>query len=118
HNKVIRHIEREQKMIDDGEIKVVGKNYFRAPDLKLPEVWVHEYDENIAKQMWDKLARIRQNRDNEKASNCIKALVDACKNGKNVMEYTVECARADVTEGEMRKAFVEAFGLWKPPIYS
>ncbi|GAI11458.1 unnamed protein product, partial [marine sediment metagenome] len=37
--------------------------------------------------------------------------------GDNVMEYTLECARADVTEGEMRRAFVEAFGSWKPPIY-
>jgi len=117
HNKVVRHIEREQKMIADGEIKVVGRNYFRSPDLKMPDVWVHEYDENIARQMRDKLARLRQQRDNEKASSCLNALKQACKRGDNVMEYTVECARADVTEGEMRRAFVEAFGSWKPPIY-
>ena len=115
-NKVTRHIQREQKMIADGEIKVVGANYFRVPDLKLPEVVVHEYDENIASQMRDKLAKLRQRRDNEKVKQSLSALVDACKNGRNVMEYTVECARADVTEGEMRRAFVEAFGLWKPPI--
>ena len=35
-------------MIETGEIKVVAKNYFRDPNLKLPEVWVHEYDEKIA----------------------------------------------------------------------
>ncbi len=117
HNKVLRHIEREQKMIADGEIKVVGRNYFRAPDLKMPDIWVHEYDENIARQMRDKLARLRQRRDNEKASNAIEALKEACKRGDNVTQYTLECARADVTEGEMRRAFVEAFGSWKPPIY-
>ncbi|GAI01881.1 unnamed protein product, partial [marine sediment metagenome] len=117
HNKVLRHIEREQKMIADGEIKVVGRNYFRAPDLKMPDIWVHEYDENIARQMRDKLARLRQRRDNEKASSCLEALKEACKRGDNVMEYTLECARADVTEGEMRRAFAEAFGSWKPPIY-
>jgi len=117
HSKVIKHIEREQQMIDNGEIKVVGRNYFRAPDLKLPEVWVHEYDDNIAREMQDKLARIRQTRDNEKASNCLNALKEACKRGDNIMEYTLECARADVTEGEMRRALSEAFGSWKPPIY-
>ena len=117
HNKVLRHILREQKMIANGEIKVVGRNYFRAPDLKMPDVWVHEYDENIARQMRDKLARLRQRRDNEKASSCLEALKEACKRGDNVMEYTLECAKADVTEGEMRRAFVEAFGSWKPPIY-
>jgi len=116
-NRVIRHIEREQRMITDGEIKVVGRNYYRAPDLKMPEVVVHEYDEEIGRQMRDKLARLRQRRDNEKASNAIEALKEACKRGDNVTQYTLECARADVTEGEMRRAFVEAFGSWKQPTF-
>jgi len=116
-NRVVRHIEREQRMITDGEIKVVGRNYYRAPDLKMPEVVVHEYDEEIGRQMRDKLARLRQRRDNEKASNAIEALKEACKRGDNVTQYTLECARADVTEGEMRRAFVEAFGSWKQPTF-
>ncbi len=116
HNKIVRFINREQKMIANGEIKVVGRNYYRAPDLKLPEVSVHEYDEKIAQQMREKLARLKARRNNMKVQETLKNLVEACKNGKNVMEYTVECARADVTEGEMRRAFVEAFGLWKPPM--
>ena len=116
-NRVVRHIEREQRMITDGEIKVVGRNYYRAPDLKMPEVVVHEYDEDIGRQMRDKLARLRQRRDNEKASNAIEALKEACKRGDNVTQYALECARADVTEGEMRRAFVEAFGSWKQPTF-
>ncbi len=118
HNKAARHIEREQKMIESGEIKVVGRNYFRDPNLKMPDVVVHEYDEKIAQQMRDKLTHLRQRRDNEKASNALRALVEACKHGENVMKYTVECARADCTEGEMRRAFTEAFGMWKSPIYA
>jgi methylmalonyl-CoA mutase N-terminal domain/subunit len=117
HHKVIKHIEREQRMIAEDNIKVVGRNYHRDPDLKMPDVWVHEYDEKIAGQMRDKLSRLRQRRDNEKASSCLGALKEACRRGDNVMEYTLACARADVTEGEMRRAFTEAFGLWKPPIY-
>ena len=118
HNKVARHIEREQKMIADGTIKVVGRNYFRAPDLKMPDIWVHEYDDSLGKAMRDKLARIRMQRDNEKASNTLSALKEACKRGDNVMAACLECARADVTEGEMRRAFTEAFGVWKSPIFT
>jgi methylmalonyl-CoA mutase N-terminal domain/subunit len=118
HHRVARHIEREQRMIDQGEIKVVGRNYYRAIDPTIPDVWVHEYDENIARQMRDKLARLRQRRDNEKASRAIDALKEACRRGDNVMTYTLECARADVTEGEMRRAFSEAFGSWRPPIFA
>jgi methylmalonyl-CoA mutase N-terminal domain/subunit len=117
HEKVLRHIEREQQMIAQGKIKVVGRNYYRAPDLKMPEVWVHEYDEKIAQAMRDKLARLRQQRDNEKATSCLEALKEACRRGDNVMEYTLECARANVTVGEMRRAFSQAFGSWRPPIY-
>ena len=118
HKKVASHIEREQKMIANGEIKVVGRNYFRDPNLKMPKVWVHQYDDSIREQMRQKLARIKQQRDNEKASNTLSALKEACKRGDNVMDYTLECARADVTEGEMRRAFTEAFGTWKPPLFA
>ena len=117
HNKISRDIQQEQKAIADGEIKVVGVNYFRAPDLKLPEVKVHHYDAKIGKAMQDKLARLRQQRDNEKASIALNALKETCKRGGNVMAACLECARADCTEGEMRRAFVEAFGLWKSPIF-
>jgi len=117
HNKVTRHIQREQKKIADGEIKVVGRNYFRAPDLKMPDVWVHEYDESIGQAMRDKLARIRERRDSEKVARALNALKEACRGDGNVMAACVDCARVDVTEGEMRRAFVEAFGLWKSPIY-
>ena len=104
-------------MLSVGEIKFVGRKYFIAPELKMPDIWVHEYDENLTRQMRDKLARLKQRRDSEKASNALSALVQACKQGDNVMNYTLECARADCTEGEMRRAFTEAFGLWKSPIY-
>ena len=107
----------KNKLIDDGAIKIVGRNYFRAPDVKPSELWVHEYDDNLGKAMRDKLTKLRQRRDDEKASNCLDALKQACKRGDNVMDYTLECARADCTEGEMRRAFVEAFGLWTPPAF-
>jgi methylmalonyl-CoA mutase N-terminal domain/subunit len=118
HNKAARHIQQEQKMIEDGTIKVVARNYFRDPNLDMPEIWVKEYDPKLAKSMADKLARIRAKRDKKKADETIKSLVSACKNGGNVMAACVECARADVTVGEMRRAFVEAFGLWKSPIFA
>jgi methylmalonyl-CoA mutase N-terminal domain/subunit len=118
HNKASRYIQREQQMMEDGTIKIVARNYFRDPHLEMPEIWVKEYDPVLAKAMADKLARVRSKRNNEKAQNTLKALVAACKQGGSVMAACVECARADVTVGEMRRAFVEAFGLWKTPIFA
>ncbi len=118
HRKAIKHIEREQQMIADGTIKIVGRNYFRDPNLKMPDIWVHEYDEKLAKAMKDKLARLRMRRDNVKATATINALIQACKGKGNVMAACLECARADVTEGEMRRAFTAGFGSWKSPVFA
>ncbi len=118
HRKAIQHIEREQKMIDDGQIKIVGRNYFRDPNLKTPDIWVHEYDEKLAKAMKDKLARVRSTRDNMKATATLQALEKACKGKDNVMAACVECARANVTKGEMRRAFTKGFGTWKSPVFA
>ena len=108
---------RTQSSGTSEDIQVVGRNLYRDPNLKMPDVSVHEYDEKVAQQMRDKLTRLRQHRDNEKASNALNALKEACKRGGNVMDYTLECARADCTQGEMRRVFTEAFGTWKSPIY-
>ena len=116
HRRIVSFIEREQQAIETGEIKVVGRNIYQSKEVELPPIEVSVYREEVARQMKAKLERIRQTRDNEKVSNCLKALVEACKRGDNVTYYTLEAARANATEGEMRRAFTEAFGTWKPPM--
>jgi len=118
HSKVASYIQREHKMIEDGKIKVVGRNIYTSKDVDLPPIEASQFREEVHKQMVAKLERLRQTRDNEKVENTLNALVDTCKSGKNIMYATVECARAGATEGEMRKAFTKAFGTWKPPIYA
>nr|WP_242947502.1 methylmalonyl-CoA mutase family protein [Desulfosporosinus lacus] len=56
--------------------------------------------------------RITESTEVEKALNELRI---ACREGKNVMEYTVNCARAGCTVGEQWKIFKEVFGLWKRP---
>ncbi len=114
--KVAGYIEREQKRLADGEIKVVARNYFRAPDLKLPDVSVHQYDDSLRHMISQKLAKLRQERDSRKAAESLDALRKACQQGGNVMAACLDCARAGVTKGEMRRAFTDAFGLWQPPV--
>jgi methylmalonyl-CoA mutase N-terminal domain/subunit len=58
---------------------------------------------------------LRDQRDHEKVNNALTALEEACKKGKNVVPYTLQCARAGCSEGEIFKVFKRVFGLWKPP---
>lgn len=114
--KITSFIKREQEMIEKGEIKVVGRNYYRADDVKLPDIKVPEYPVGLEGKMKAKLERIRRERDNEKVNRCLKTLKEACKKGGNITYYTLEAARANATEGEMRRAIGEGFGSWKPPL--
>ena len=116
HKKIAGFIKREYRAIEKGEIKVVGRNIHKAAEVELPPIEVSLYREEINKQMAEKLKRLKQTRDNKEVGDCLKALVGACKRGDNVVYYTLKAARAGATEGEMRRAFTEAFGTWKPPM--
>jgi methylmalonyl-CoA mutase N-terminal domain/subunit len=114
-NRIATRIQREQEKISAGEIKVVGRNYFRASKPDMPEVWVHEHDESLEEEMRSRVVRIRQQRNGREASDSLDALKVACERGDNVMAHCVEAARAGATVGEMRRAFVDVFGAWGQP---
>ena len=115
HAKIADFITRENRAMEKGEIKVVGRNIYPTKEPE-PKIEVSVYREEVDRQRKAMLQRIRDTRDNEKVSNCLNALVQAGKRGENVTYYTLEAARANATEGEMRRAFTEAFGRWKPPM--
>ena len=117
HRKVTDFIRHEMRMVDNDDIKIAGYNYFPAPEHELPELKLQETSVEIEDQMKAKLQRIRQQRDNEKASSCLNALTQAAKRGDNVTYYCLDAARAGATEGEMRRAFTEAYGSWRPSIF-
>jgi len=117
HNKVRNYLLSEQRMIEEGTIKIVGRNYFRDPNAKVPPIVTQAYDKKIRDDMVAKLQRLRGERDNDKVKGCLEAIVKAGKEDDNITYCTLEAARAGATEGEMRRAFTEAFGQWKPPIY-
>jgi methylmalonyl-CoA mutase N-terminal domain/subunit len=64
-----------------------------------------------------RLAKLREQRNPEKVDGALRTLEDACKKGKNVLPYSIECARVGCSEGEMFKVLKKAFGLWKPPVF-
>jgi methylmalonyl-CoA mutase N-terminal domain/subunit len=68
--------------------------------------------------MRERLTALRKSRDNAQVARTLEALKVALKKGQNVMAACAACARANVTEGEMRRAFTEALGRWRSPIYS
>lgn len=114
HRKITDHFHREQSMIERGDIKLVGYNIYKAPG-EVPPIEVFRYPEGVEERQKARLARLRERRDNEKVNSALTALGEACKRKKNVVPYSVDCARVGCTEGEIFKVFKQAYGLWNPP---
>jgi len=115
HKKIAEYARHESKMIEQGEISVIGHNYSKSSSIGTPEIDVFKYPEGVAERQRQKLEKLRRERDNERVAACLRALKEACKRTENVVPYCLAAARANATEGEMAKVFREAFGLWKPP---
>ncbi len=114
HKKIATYFSNQQREIEDGEIKVVAYNIYKS-DIEPPPINVFRYPEGVEERQKARLGKLRLDRDNDKVSGALTGLKEACGKGKNIFPYTIECARARCTEGELFKVFKEAFGLWKPP---
>ena len=117
HKKIAEYARHENEMIEQGEIKIVGRNYAKDTGIHIPEIDVFRYPKNVAERQRQKLEKLRRERDNEHVKTSLRALQEACKRGENIVPYCLEAIRANATEGEMAKVFRKAFGLWKPPAY-
>ena len=115
HKKIADHFYHEQGMIEQGDIKLVGYNTYKAFS-EPPPIDVFRYPEGVEERQKARLARLKEQRDNERVNVALAALGEACKRGKNVVPCCIECARVGCSEGEMFKVFKQAYGLWKPPV--
>lgn len=114
HRKVATYFQAEQARMESGEIPIVGLNCYKSGRKEAP-IDVFSYPEGAEKRQLQKIDRLKDERDSAKAQKALKALEDACKSDINIIPYSLECARAGCTEGEVFKMFKEAYGLWNPP---
>ncbi|GAA0870499.1 methylmalonyl-CoA mutase [Brevundimonas basaltis] len=100
---------KTQARIDTGQQTVVGVNKYLAdhvddiPVLKVDNAAV------LATQI-DKLKRLRAERDEAKTQAALDALTAGAKGNANLLQLSVEAARAYATVGEISDALEAAFG--------
>lgn len=111
---IVSYFSDQQRLIEDGEIPVVGQNVYRSA-MKGPSINVFKYPEGVEATQKSRLQKLKLTRDSAKVESALRALREACVKGENILPHSVACARVRCTEGELFKVFKEAFGLWKPP---
>ena len=103
---------RTQARIDSGQQSVVGVNRYR-PDVP-DQIPVLKVDNSAVRTaQLEKLARLKRERDPEAVAAALDALTAGAAGSGNLLELSVNAARAKATVGEISFALEKVFGRHK-----
>lgn len=105
---------RYQRELDAKEKIIVGVNEFKEEDEKL-EIPILEISPEVEKKQRERLADVRQSRNQQQVESALKELHRAAEDGNNLMPPLLACTRAYVTLGEMCNALAEVYGVYEEP---
>ena len=103
---------RTQARIDAGVQSVVGVNRYRpegADDIPVLKV----DNSAVREQQIARLARLKADRDPSAVTTALAALTAGAAGGGNLLELSVQAARAQATVGEISEALEKVFGRHK-----
>ena len=105
-----------QEEIERGERIIVGVNGFHnegEDELEILRIPVE-----LEQQQIGRVQALRARRDAVAAERTLSELRAAAAGGRNLMEPLLDCARADVTEGEMVESLQQVFGTYtETPVF-
>jgi ethylmalonyl-CoA mutase len=104
--------------IETGEQVVVGVNRWietETSPLSTGEGAILTVDEGVEREAIDNLEAWRARRDDTAVQSTLAALERAARNGLDVMEPSIACAKAGVTTGEWGAALRRVFGEYRAP---
>ncbi|GGR74789.1 MULTISPECIES: protein meaA [Streptomyces] len=120
---VAAHAERRAR-IESGEEKIVGVNIFEGtepnPLTADLDTAIQTVDPAVEARVVEALRHWRDTRyqppfNHPRPCKALERLKEAAKGTENLMEATLECARAGVTTGEWAAALREVFGEYRAP---
>ncbi len=104
--------------IESGEQVVVGVNRWTETEespLSAGEGAIQVIDPAVEAQQVERLKAWRQERNNAAVEKALAELEAAAKEGRNVMEPSIACAKAGVTTGEWGGRLRQIFGEYRAP---
>jgi methylmalonyl-CoA mutase len=107
---------RTQARIDSGQQTVVGLNKYRAATTDPIEVL--KVDNTAAREAQiASLKELRAERDKALVEATLKALIESARSGTgNLLELSIDAARAQATVGEITEALERVFGRYEAPV--
>jgi len=104
--------------INSGELTIVGKNKWtdgiKSPLMTDTDGGIFKVDPASAQLTLNFLNETKSKRDPERAKRALDALTEAAKNNVNMMQASIECAKAGITTGEWADTLRNVFGTYQP----
>jgi methylmalonyl-CoA mutase N-terminal domain/subunit len=97
-----------QLKIENKKDVIVGVNEFSTEEEEPREVL--KLDPTVEERQKNKLKKLREERDNEKVENALKALKEAANSDENLMEYIIEAVQVYATLGEITNVLRDVYG--------
>ena len=104
-----------QREIDENERIIVGVNEYEVDDEEVEED-IEEVDQEDERRQKERLAAVREDRDEGAVEAALADLRDAAAGDENVMPYIVDAVKAYATTGEICDAMRDVFGEYNPGI--
>lgn len=103
---------RQLRDLESGESHQVGVNIYQMDEeIALDLLSVDPVLEKVQKE---RLAKLRQERDQAKADDLLSRIKSAAEGSDNLMPLLVECVEGDLTLGEITGALREVWGEYRP----
>lgn len=103
---------RYQKEVERKEKIIVGVNEFVEPDEKI-DIPILTIPPEVEIQQKQRLADLRQSRNQQAVEESLKEIKQAAVDGKNIMPVLIRAAQNYVTLGEMVGELKEVFGIYE-----
>jgi len=114
--KIAESARRQQEEVESGRRTVVGVNDFTEGNEDV-EIDVLRVDPEGERKQRERLARLREERDDGRVERTLQALAEGCRGDANLVPLILECARAECTLYEIREAMEGVFGAYREPVF-
>ena len=110
-NEIARSAYDYQRKIENGEKIIVGVNKFQSKEeTAIP---VFRIDDSIREQQIQKIKRLKETRNKEKATKCLEVLHKKASANENIMPSVIDAVENYCTLGEIADVLRKLFGEYK-----
>ncbi|MGH3624501.1 MAG: methylmalonyl-CoA mutase family protein, partial [Sciscionella sp.] len=118
-SQLVGSLAERRRRLESGEDIIVGVNKFEATEPSPLQAEgakaIETVDPEVERQAIDAVQRWRAGRADTAVRTALAGLRESAKTDANLMDVTIECARAGVTTGEWAAALREVFGEYRAP---